>query len=90
MNHTPNDASAVGRFELWFRPLSKAAVAQHFRCDAAGRVDLNALSDHDRYEYLFARALVGRDFDRPVVLDDAGSGSPRQIAAPSNAARSTQ
>jgi len=90
MNPTHNHASAAGRFELWFRPLSKAAVAQHFRCDAAGQVDLNALSDRDRDEYLFARALVGRDFDRPVVQEGASAAPPRQITVQLNVVRSAQ
>jgi hypothetical protein len=39
-----------------------------FPCDQAGMVELNLLSDRDRDRYLLARALVGRDFNAPVVL----------------------
>jgi len=38
-----------------------------FPCDAAGRVDLDALNERERNDYLFARAVMGRDFAYPVV-----------------------
>lgn len=38
-----------------------------FPCDAAGTVELNMLSDHARYNYLLARALVGGNFHAPTV-----------------------
>lgn len=39
-----------------------------FACDSAGVVELNLLSDRDRSHYLLARALVGREFNPPVVM----------------------
>ena len=36
-----------------------------FPCDEAGTVEMNALSDRVRDDYLLARALVGRDFHSP-------------------------
>lgn len=36
-------------------------------CDAAGRVDLDTMSDRLRNAYLAARALVGREYACPVV-----------------------
>ena len=38
-----------------------------FPCNAAGQVDLNALDERSRNLYLFARALMGRDYAFPVV-----------------------
>jgi hypothetical protein len=38
-----------------------------FPCDEAGTVDMNALGDRARDDYLLARALVGRDFHSPTV-----------------------
>lgn len=38
-----------------------------FPCDAAGRVDLDALDEHSLNEYLFARTLIGRDYALPVL-----------------------
>ena len=62
----PSAAAAGRRYQLCFRPLS-SATARVFRCDAAARVDLDALSDRERLDYPYARALIGRDFGRPAV-----------------------
>lgn len=53
--------------ELRFRSLRQQGAAMVFPCDATGKVDLNALSDRARNDYLFARAVAGRDFAFPVV-----------------------
>lgn len=39
-----------------------------FPCDEAGKVELNALTEHARDNYLLARALVGRNFYKPQVV----------------------
>lgn len=39
-----------------------------FPCDVAGKVELNALTEHARDNYLLARALVGRNFYKPKVV----------------------
>lgn len=36
-------------------------------CDALGRVDLDALDERCRNEYLFARALIGHDYASSFV-----------------------
>jgi len=36
-------------------------------CDALGHVDLNALDERERDNYLFVRACIGRDYDNPKV-----------------------
>jgi hypothetical protein len=90
MNPT-TDPAAGSRYQLWFRPLSKSTTAPRaFPCDAAGHIDLDALSDHDRGEYLFARALVGRDFDRPAVQGFAGHPLQFLGAADMNSSRTAQ
>jgi len=61
-----DDGSARG-FELRFDDLFVAGRGFAFPCDAQGRVDLDALSDHARENYLYARALVGRVTALPVV-----------------------
>jgi hypothetical protein len=38
-----------------------------FPCDQAGCVDLDALNDVTRSNYLYARAMVGREFSAPAV-----------------------
>ncbi len=57
-----------GSFELRFRSLFQEGRALAFACDADGRIDLDRLSDRTRQSYLYARALVGRDFAQPEVL----------------------
>jgi hypothetical protein len=61
----------VPAFELRFRSLLHADRALAFPCDAAGRVDLDALSERDRCDYYYARTVVGRDFARPAVRPHA-------------------
>ena len=53
-------------YQLCFRAYSANAVLA-FPCNATGNVNLDALSGRERNDYLFARALSGRDFTRPVV-----------------------
>ena len=38
-----------------------------FPCDAKGQVDLDVLSESARANYLYARAVVGREFLEPAV-----------------------
>jgi hypothetical protein len=38
-----------------------------FPCNDAGVVDLDAMSERARRNYLFARAMVGRDFSPPQL-----------------------
>lgn len=54
-------------FELRFQSLFRGGHALTFPCDPEGRVDLNAVSNRARNDYLFARAMVGRDYAVPVV-----------------------
>lgn len=55
-------------YELRFESLFHAGRALAFPCDAHGGVVLDALSDKARQNYLFARAVVGRDYATPIVL----------------------
>lgn len=55
------------RFELRFRSLVDEGRSLVFPCDAAGRVDMDALSDNARAKYLYARTVVGCEFSRPIV-----------------------
>jgi len=56
-------------FEVRFESLSAARSSLSFPCDVDGRFDLDRASERSRNEYLFARALVGRDFARPTVCE---------------------
>ena len=54
-------------FELRFRSLFKPGRGLSFDCDAKGHVDLDALSETARNNYLYARTVIGREFFIPVV-----------------------
>lgn len=59
---------AAAAFFLRFRSLFDEGRALSFPCDAEGRVHLDALSERARTNYLYARAVVGREFTAPVVV----------------------
>ncbi|NML42328.1 hypothetical protein HHL11_01110 [Ramlibacter sp. G-1-2-2] len=54
-------------FQLRYCSLFDSGRGFSFPCDAAGHVDLDSLSEKARNNYLYARALVGRDFSTPTV-----------------------
>lgn len=55
-------------FEVWFESLFNAGRGLAFPCDAAGQVDVDALSARGRNNYFFARAMLGREYATPRVL----------------------
>ncbi|WKB52506.1 hypothetical protein [Eleftheria terrae] len=55
-------------FELRFRSLFNQGRGLAFPCDAKGQVNLDSLSDRARQNYLYARAVVGREFAVPAVV----------------------
>lgn len=57
-------------FQLRFPSLFHPGRALTFPCDAAGRVDLDGLGDRARDNYLYARAVVGREFATPEIVPD--------------------
>jgi len=59
--------STLMHYELRFQSLFDSGRSYAFPCDSKGRVDLNQLSDRARINYLFARAVVGRDLAVPAV-----------------------
>jgi hypothetical protein len=59
--------STPTQYELRFQSLFDSGRSFAFPCDPAGRVDLNQLSDRARINYLFARAVVGRELEVPAV-----------------------
>ncbi len=61
------NASSAARYELLFRSLFQEGRAFSFPCDAAGRVDLDALSTRARLNYFYARTVIGREFAMPQV-----------------------
>ncbi|MEP7280610.1 MAG: hypothetical protein ABI696_01420 [Rubrivivax sp.] len=67
MSHFSRLVRAHGAYELRFQSLFNPGRALAFPCDAGGSVDMDKLSDRARQNYLFARAVVGRDFAAPAV-----------------------
>ncbi len=54
-------------FSIHFPSLFREGRALAFPCDANGRVVIDSLSERARQNYLFARAMIGRDFGWPSV-----------------------
>lgn len=54
-------------YELRFQSLFHEGRALTFPCDASGRVSIDALSERARQNYLYARAVVGREYAVPAV-----------------------
>lgn len=61
------DVSTAG-YEIRFQSLFQEGRALIFPCDAEGHVQMDALSERARDNYLYARAVVGREFATPAVL----------------------
>ena len=61
-----NDSSPT-QFELRFQSLRDSGPGDSFPCDPKGLVDLDQLSDRARINYLYARAVVGREVSIPAV-----------------------
>jgi hypothetical protein len=59
--------STMTQFELRFRPLSESSRSFAFPCDPQGRVNMDQLSNRTRNNYLYARAMVGRELAMPAV-----------------------
>jgi hypothetical protein len=56
-------------YEIRFEPLLDDGRALAFPCDAQGRVPMDDLSERARNNYLYARAVIGRQFAAPAVLE---------------------
>jgi hypothetical protein len=72
MNTVLHTHAPAADYELRFQSLFHEGRALTFPCDAKGEVVLDALSERARHNYLYARAVVGREFSAPAVC-------PRQV-----------
>jgi hypothetical protein len=59
--------AATAQYELHFQSLADSGRCYAFPCDPEGRVDLDRLSDRARNNYLYARAMMGRETTVPRV-----------------------
>ena len=64
--HLAQDAAAA-TFELRFDSLYQPGRGLAFPCDGVGHVDLDRLAPRARSNYLFARAMIGREYASPAV-----------------------
>ena len=55
------------QFQLRFHSLLHPGRGFAFPCDLQGHVDLDRLSEKARINYLYARAMVGRELAVPEV-----------------------
>ena len=68
MNVSKTDSSRPANYELQFQSLHDEGHAYVFPCDAAGHVDMDALTDAARETYLFARIAIRHDVSTPAVV----------------------
>ena len=54
-------------YEVRFQSLFQPGRALSFPCDQEGHVDIDALSVEAKRNYLYARAMIGREFSTPAV-----------------------
>jgi hypothetical protein len=65
--HGPSMQEAAA-YEIRFQSLFHEGRALAFPCDRNGRVDLDAVNERVRSNYLYARAMIGRDYAMPFVM----------------------
>jgi hypothetical protein len=73
MNAADHCSARNAGFELRFASLFNEGRGLVFPCDAKGRVDVDALPDRARSNFVRARTLVGREFAMPMLLPHASS-----------------
>ena len=73
---------SVGPFVLHFQSLIHAGRGFTFPCDEDGQVDLDAMADTIRNDYLYARAMLGREFAWPCVCSVRLHRDPAASAPP--------
>jgi hypothetical protein len=62
-----HESKSSNGFQLYFRSLFLSGRGFAFPCDERGRVNLDGLGERARVNYLFARAMVGRDLASPAI-----------------------
>jgi hypothetical protein len=55
-------------YEIRFQSLFNEGRALSFPCDEQGHVFLDRLSERAKTNYLYARAVVGREFATPSIF----------------------
>jgi hypothetical protein len=68
MNEHPNTPSGTAHYELRFAGLFDRGRGYACPCDQQGQVDMGAMTERSRANYLFARAMVGNELCAPIVV----------------------
>jgi hypothetical protein len=55
------------QYQLCFRSLFHSGRGFAFPCDPSGQVDMDQMSENARNNYLYARAMVGRELSAPAI-----------------------
>ena len=63
-------AAGPAHYEIRFRSLFDPGRSLAFPCDSEGHVDFETFSARARINYLYARAMVGREYDLPRVAEE--------------------
>ncbi len=71
MNASTTATSRATPYELRFMSLFHCGRGFAFPCDAAGQVDMDALSARALNNYLYARTVIGREVQMPTVVSAA-------------------
>ena len=71
MNTLPMPLNHAADYELRYQSLFNEGRAFSFPCDAAGQVNMDALSERARHNYFYVRTVVGREFATPAVRPHA-------------------
>jgi hypothetical protein len=66
----------VGQYRLCFRSLFNRGRGYAFPCDRSGRVDMDNMTDRARNNYLYARAMVGRELSDPAIESAEPTDAP--------------
>lgn len=67
MQQPNSGSSSTSGYELRFKSLFDEGRGFAFPCDGTGRVNMDTLSERARNNYLYARAVVGREVAVPAV-----------------------
>jgi hypothetical protein len=72
MSHTAEKGTAtVASYALCYQPLFERGRGFSFPCDAQGHVAIDELSERALNNYLYARAMVGKELEWPRVRCNA-------------------
>jgi hypothetical protein len=69
VTHTAGAKTMNASYEIRFQSLFNEGRALSFPCDEKGQVVMDSLSERARENYLYARAVIGREYAYPLVRE---------------------